>query len=201
MSLYLNKHGMMIKIGITGGIGSGKSIVSRLLEVLHIPVFIADTESKKITSGSPVIREKLIRLLGPEVFQGGNLNKTLLAAYIFGQPEHLKEINQIIHPEVLHRFQEWTHEQRSPICAIESAILIESGFNRFVDFTCMVYAPEDLRIKRVMRRDELSLSGIERRIASQMPDNEKCLISDYIIYNDDSKAIIPQVENMLSRIN
>ena len=131
----------MIKIGITGGIGSGKSMVAALLEVWGIPVYIADTESKHLTATSPVIREKLITLFGKELYTADGLDKRRLASHIFGNPERLGQVNAIIHPEVNRHFFAWVERLNTPVCAIESAILFESGFNRIVDTTLMVYAP------------------------------------------------------------
>ena len=133
---------MLIKVGITGGIGSGKSVVSRLLEIMGIPVYIADTEAKRITCTDTVIRRELCALVGQEVFQGGELNRTLLAEYMFGYPEHVKEVNAIIHPRVKDDFRQWTVRfGNNGLVGMESAILIESGFREEVDFLVMVYAP------------------------------------------------------------
>ena len=133
---------MLIKVGITGGIGSGKSVVSRLLEIMGIPVYVSDTEAKRITCTDTVIRRELCALVGQEVFQGGELNRTLLAEYMFGYPEHVKEVNAIIHPRVKDDFRQWTVRfGNNGLVGMESAILIESGFREEVDFLVMVYAP------------------------------------------------------------
>ena len=171
----------MIKIGITGGIGSGKSVVASLLALSGVPVYIADEESKWLTNNSPVIREKLTALFGPEIYN----------------PEQLQQVNQIIHPEVNRHFSAWVERQTSPLCAIESAILFESGFYKVVDISLMVYAPRELRIERALGRDSASREEIERRINSQMSDEEKKDRSDYVIYNDNRQALIPQVGKLL----
>lgn len=191
----------MIKIGITGGIGSGKSIVASLLNLHGIPVYLADTESKILTVTSPVIREKLIALLGKELYtEEGLLNKKLLASYIFSNPEYLKEVNAIIHPEVKRHFTEWAERQLSEFCAIESAILFESGFNQTVDKSLMVYAPLELRIGRAMQRDNVSREEIINRINNQLPDETKKEWSDYVIHNDDIQALLPQVGKFLASL-
>ena len=172
----------MIKIGITGGIGSGKSVVASLLALSGVPVYIADEESKWLTNNSPVIREKLTALFGPEIYTNEGLNKKLLASHIFNNPEQLQQVNQIIHPEVNRHF---------------SAILFESGFYKVVDISLMVYAPRELRIERALGRDSASREEIERRINSQMSDEEKKDRSDYVIYNDNRQALIPQVGKLL----
>ncbi|WP_455641134.1 dephospho-CoA kinase [Parabacteroides sp.] len=190
----------MIKIGITGGIGSGKSVVASLLQLYGIPVYVADTESKILTDNSPVIREKLTALFGKDIYTEKGLNKKLLASYIFSDPECLQKVNAIIHPEVNRHFSEWTKRQKSDICAIESAILFESGFDKVVDKSLMVYAPAELRIERAILRDTVSREEIIRRIDNQMPDEIKKDRSDYVIYNDDIQALLPQIEKLLASL-
>lgn len=187
----------MIKIGITGGIGSGKSVVASLLNLYGVPVYVADTESKLLTDTSPVIKEKLTALLGEDLYTEKGLNKKLLASHIFSNPEYLRQVNAIIHPEVNRYFSAWTKSQASDICAIESAILFESGFNEVVDKSLMVYAPMQLRIERAVARDNVPREEIVRRINNQLPDEVKRDRSDYVIYNDDKQALLPQVEKFL----
>lgn len=190
----------MIKIGITGGIGSGKSVVGRLLELKGVPVYIADTESKRLTNASPVIREALISLFGKEIYTPEGLNKKQLSDRIFNEPESLKKVNEIIHPEVSKHFLEWVNQQKTNICAIESAILFESGFDQIVNVRLMVYAPLPLRTERVRTRDKLSLQEVEERIHNQLSDEIKKEKSDYIIYNDDRQALLPQVTHFLTNL-
>lgn len=188
----------MIKIGITGGIGSGKSVVAALLELSGVPVYIADTESKLLTTTSPVIREKLIALFGDELYTAGGLDKKRLASHIFGNPERLAQVNAIIHPEVNRHFLAWAERRNAPACAIESAILFESGFDRVVDTALMVYAPMEVRIRRALERDAVPREEIVRRIESQLPDEVKKEKSDYVIFNDGEQALIPQVTAFLA---
>lgn len=190
----------MIKIGITGGIGSGKSVVASLLQLSGVPVYIADTESKQLTATSPIIREKLIALLGPELYTEAGLNKQKLAYCIFNNPELLKQVNAIIHPEVARHFLAWVEQQTTPICAIESAILFESGFNRMVDTTLMVYAPIEVRIQRAIERDAVSREEVIRRINNQLSDEIKKEQSDFIIYNDGEQALLPQLTAFLKAL-
>lgn len=190
----------MIKIGITGGIGSGKSVIASLLELSGVPVYIADTESKQLTETSPVIREKLTALFGETLYTAEGLDKKQLASYIFGNPDRLKEVNAIIHPEVNRHFQAWADKQNTPLCAIESAILFESGFNRAVDVSLMVYAPMEVRIRRVLERDAASREEVIRRIGSQLPDEVKKEKSDYVIFNDGKQALLPQVTAFLEKL-
>lgn len=188
----------MIKIGITGGIGSGKSVVATLLRLYGIPVYIADEESKRLTNSSPVIRRALVDLVGEVVYDAdGKLDKPRLANFIFGQPEHLARVNAIIHPEVNRDFLDWSERQEKAFCAIESAILFESGFDRIVDVKLMVLAPLEIRLERAIARDHASREALERRIKSQMADEEKASRSDFVIHNDGRQALIPQVENFI----
>lgn len=188
----------MVKIGITGGIGSGKSVVATLLRLYGIPVYIADEESKRLTNSSPVIRRALVDLVGEAVYDAdGKLDKPRLANFIFGQPEHLARVNAIIHPEVNRDFLDWCERQEKAFCAIESAILFESGFDRIVDVKLMVLAPLEIRLERAIARDHASREALERRIKSQMADEEKASRSDFVIHNDGRQALIPQVENFI----
>lgn len=187
----------MIKIGITGGIGSGKSYVSHLLEKKGIPLYDTDREAKRLTVTHPQIREKLSDLLGAEVYHtDGTLNKPLVAGYLFSSPEHAEHINQIIHPCVYDDFQLWADRQAeagAEVVAMESAILFESGFQTAVDYVVMVYAPLDLRIKRAMLRDSASEEQIKARISAQMDDEEKRRRADYVLFNDEKMSLEMQI--------
>ena len=175
----------MKKIGITGGIGSGKSVVAELLRLYGVPVYIADEESKRLTESSPVIKKGLIELLGPELYTEQGLDKPLLASYIFGNETLLQKVNRIIHPEVNKDFENWC---------------FESGFNHIVDYSLMVYAPVDIRIGRAMLRDKTSQEALLKRIKSQMSDEIKREKADFTILNDGKQALIPQVEKFFASI-
>lgn len=190
---------MTVKIGITGGIGSGKSVVSRLLEVMGIPVYISDGETKQLMMTDSCIRSELTALLGEEVYAGGVLNKSLLASYLFGSPEHAGQINGIVHPRVKEDFRQWVCQRAAyRMAGIESAILIEAGFADEVDVVVMVYAPEEIRVQRAMKRDASSRELIEKRIRSQMGDEEKRKLADFVIVNDDETPLIPQVLGLIT---
>ena len=183
---------MTIRIGITGGIGSGKSVVSRLLEVMGIPVYISDVETKQLMMTDTCIRSELTSLLGKEAYAGGALNKPLLASYLFGSPGHARQINGIIHPRVKEDFRQWLRRRATcSMAGIESAILIEAGFAGEVDVVVMVYAPEEIRVQRAMKRDASSRELIEKRIRSQMSDEEKRGQADFVIVNDGETPLIP----------
>lgn len=190
----------MIKIGITGGIGSGKSVVASLFRLLGVPVYIADEESKRLTNQSVTIRKQLIALYGEAIYTTEGLNRSLLAAKIFQDPAQLRIVNGIIHPEVKRHFEAWAVQQPTPLCAIESAILFESGFDKVVDTSLMVYAPKALRIERATARDAAPREAIQRRIENQMADEEKRKLADHLIYNDDQQPLIPQVTTLIARL-
>ncbi|MDH6306649.1 dephospho-CoA kinase [Parabacteroides sp. PF5-5] len=187
----------MIKIGLTGGIGSGKSIIADLFQVLGVPVYIADTESKQLTNTSPQIRNELTVLYGEDLYLDSGIDKKRLASIIFNDPEQLKLVNRIIHPVVNRHFLEWAASRKTSLCVIETAILFESGFDRSVDFSLMVYAPLELRIERTLKRDKASREDIIRRINNQLPDEEKKERADYVIYNDGKSALIPQLAHLI----
>lgn len=192
---------MAIKIGITGGIGSGKSIVSRLLTLTGIPVYKTDTEAKRLMLSDTGIREGLTALAGNEVYNEKGLNKAFLASYIFGHPEHLKQVNAIVHPRVRDDFRLWAGKARQEIVAMESAILLEAGFTNEVDKIVMVYAPSEVRIARAIRRDSATRKEVERRIQSQMDDEKKRGAADFVIVNDGETPLIPQVLSLISSLS
>ena len=171
-------------IGITGGIGSGKSYVSNLLRLnFDIPVYDCDAEAKRLTSADEEIRRKLIQLVGPEVFDGQELVRKRLADYLFSDPEHASRVNAIIHPAVLEDFGQWSMVNgQCPMVALESAILFESGFNKYVDYVLFVDAPEEIRLKRAMQRDNSSEEKIKARMQMQQPELHRKQ-ADFIIDN------------------
>lgn len=193
---------MAIRIGITGGIGSGKSVVSHLLEIMGVPVYISDAESKRLTVNDAFIRRELTALLGEGIYDGDELNKPMLASYIFDNPEHIRTVNGIIHPRVRDDFRQWVVRHAAcPIVGMESAILIEAGFAGEVDAVVMVYAPEEVRITRAMLRDAASRELVERRVRSQMSDEEKCKQADFVIVNDGETPLIPQVLDLMTSLS
>ena len=188
----------MIKIGITGGIGSGKTVVSSLLTLAGIPVYDADGESKHLTNTSHVIQKKLKALLGDEIYVNGKLDGKHLSSLIFSDEVLLKKVNGIIHPVVRKDFQQWASTQSSKYCALESAILYESGFDKEVDVVLTVYAPVELRLTRAMKRDGVNEAEIMKRMNRQMPDALKREKADFIIVNDEIQALTPQIEQFLN---
>jgi dephospho-CoA kinase len=191
----------MITIGLTGGIGSGKSVVAALLELYGMSVYTADGESKRLLTVSPLIRERLTALLGSSIYDADGLNRRLMASLIFNDAKLLEQVNAVIHPEVARHFRAWAERQTTNFAVLESAILFESGFNHLTDSCLLVYAPRELRIKRVMARDRVTEAEVLQRMKHQIPDEEKKIRADYVIYNDDIHALIPQIENQLRIMN
>lgn len=192
----------MIKLGITGGIGSGKSVVSQILNLYGIPVYIADLESKRLTDSSAEIREKLTDIFGYEIYTGGKLNKTLLASRIFNDKVMLDKVNSVIHPVVKSDLSDWIESNSDKkAVACESAILFESGFNAMFDSVIMVLTPLDIRLQRILERDNTSYAKAEERIGSQMPDDAKAGLSDFVIDNSGDYSLLVQVEAILGTLN
>lgn len=192
----------MISIAITGGIGSGKSYVSNLLEERGIPIYNADNESKRLTVSDKEIRKGLVALVGEQVyFDDGTLNKSLLASYLFASTEHATQINAIIHPQVKADFRRWLEEHADcEIVGLESAILYESGFDDVVDAVVAVYAPEALRLERAMKRDGATEAQIRVRMAAQMNEEEKRDKADYVVLNDGSACLQKQLDALIYQI-
>ena len=187
----------MIKIGITGGIGSGKSVVSALISMAGIPVYAADDESKRLIDASPDIRRKLTDLIDETIFINGKLNRRKLASIIFSDEAILKQVNDIIHPVVMLDFNVWAKKQATDYCAMETAILYETGFDREMDIILMVYAPIELRLTRAMQRDNATEADILRRMNRQLPDELIRKQADVEIINDGIHPLIPQVEHFV----
>ena len=189
-------------IGITGGIGSGKSIVSRLLEINGIPVYNTDIAAKRIHNVSQTVREKLAGRFGQELYEPyGVLNRTMLGSLIFNQPENLAFVNSVVHPAVRADFFEWkTEREGRKWVGIESALLFESGLNRLVDISIHVTAPLEIRIRRVQKRENWDREAVLSRAQHQMTDEERNALADYTFVNDDQQALLPQVENWIKMV-
>lgn len=193
----------MIRLGITGGIGSGKSTISNLLQIYGIPVYISDIESKKLTETSPIIRQKLIQSFGQDLYDGYILNKALLANIIFNDKEKLALANSIIHPEVDKHFNDWCKKQslHHSIIGLESAILYESNIVRFTDKVLLVYTPLEDRIERTIKRDNITKEKVLERISNQESDEEKIKKADFVIFNNEKLSLIKQTELLLQNLN
>lgn len=193
----------MVVIGMTGGIGCGKSYVSGKMKLRGIPVYDSDTRAKLITATDPVLKLELTRLVGPTLYCPcgcGVMQKEVLAKFIFGNPDNLAKVNAIIHPRVREDFRQWAANQKGKdFCILESAILFESGFDGEVDFKVCVDAPLELRIQRCMKRDGVGREAILERISSQMDQAEKCRLADFVIVNDNEHDLAAQIDALLDK--
>ena len=191
----------MVKVGITGGIGAGKSLVAQIFENLRYPLYTADKEAKRLMEQSSVIRSGLIKIFGKEVFYDQKLNKALIAHKIFGNQELLNKVNELVHPEVRRDFAEWiTRCPQNTILFFESAILFDTGFQSALDAVICVTAPVETRIKRVMERDSCTYEEVEKRIKAQLKEDEMKKMSDFVILNDGQAPLLPQINAVLNKL-
>ena len=193
----------MIKVGITGGIGSGKTYICKLLELMNFSVFYSDAEAKKIQDTNAYVRTKLIEFFGEEVYTEDGLNRKYIAEIIFNNPTAKKQLEEVIHPKVAEAFATWCKEKENTderIVFIESAILYESGFDKIVDKVIMVYADEDVRIERSMQRDGADRTAIEERIKNQSSDNDKRLKADFVIHNNPNDYVNKQIIEIIKKL-
>jgi dephospho-CoA kinase len=185
---------MTIKVGITGGIGSGKSTVCKIFKLLGVPVFEADIVAKQLQNTHPKIKEGLIRLFGEVIYtDDGVVDRKKLASIIFNNEFQLSKVNELIHPIVREEFEIWMKMQNSPYIVHEAAILFESGFYKLMDFTILVSAPEGQRIKRVVERDGVNENIVLERIKKQWNDFEKQKLASIVLNNDNKNLIIPEI--------
>lgn len=190
----------MIRIGITGGMGAGKSVISEMMRCLGIPVYDADIASKKILNSNTKVKTQLIELLGEEIFSNGQLNRPLMAQLIFNNNELLLKTNAIIHPAVFNDFIAWSEAQNKEVVACETAILFESGMVSYFDSILMVSAPLEIRIERCIKRNNFTREQVLERIAKQMDESKKIELSDFVIDNNNRKALYPQLKNFLNNL-
>lgn len=183
----------MLKIGLTGGIGSGKTTVAKIFEVLGIPVYYADDSAKKLMNNDPDLIQKIKSNFGDDVYSNNQLNRPLLASKVFGDTQKLEILNTIVHPATLKDADEWMKKQKAPYIIKEAALIFESGSEKMLDYVIAVSAPVSLRIKRVIERDGNTEEDVLKRMNGQMNEEEKLNRSDYIIYNDEEQLLIPQV--------
>jgi dephospho-CoA kinase len=184
-------------IGLTGGIGSGKTTLVNYMESLGIPVFIADEEAKKAMQ-SPHVLEEVKTSFGNSIFENGQLNRQQLASIVFSNPDKLKELNSIIHPEVKRLFAIWLDQQKTvPFVVYEAAILFESGSYQNCDYIITVTAPLEDRITRVMQRDNCSRAQVLQRINAQWTDEERAAKSNFVIDNTTAQSAKNEIDNIL----
>jgi dephospho-CoA kinase len=191
----------MLKIGITGGIGSGKTMVCRIFETLSIPVFYADDESKRILFTDRSVLNQVMKIFGDEVFSNGIPDRKKLATIVFSNPEKLRQLNSILHSNVFQHFDNWMMEKKdSPYILMEAALIYETAREDFLDKVIVVSAPEEIRIRRIRVRDKISEADIRARMKQQYSQELKEQKADFIIENDENQLLIPQVMDIHEKI-
>jgi dephospho-CoA kinase len=183
----------MIKVGVTGGIGSGKTIVCRVFAALGIPVFSADDAARYLQEHDPALRESIIQLLGGDAYLDGMPNRPRIAELVFADPAKLQQLNALVHPATIEFADSWMRQQTTPYVIKEAAIFFESGTHKDMDIIVGVYAPKELRIARAMQRGAVSREKVESIMARQMDDDKKMSLCDHVVVNDDATALLPQV--------
>jgi len=192
---------LKIVVGITGGIGSGKTFVCQILESMNYPVFYSDKEAKSILITDLEVRKQIVDLFGNDSYLKNNtLNREFLASKIFNDKELLIKINEIVHPAVRRHFNKWVTQQESNIVFNEAAIIFEIGNAEHYDSVVLVKASEETKIKRIQKRDNSSLKDIEKRMNNQWSDEKKTKLADFSIDNDDNVMLLPQINEILNRL-
>lgn len=187
----------MLKVGLTGGIGAGKSTVAKIFEKLGVPVYYADDNAKKLMVTDAALIEGVKAEFGKDVYLGDELDRARLARIVFNNQGKLEKLNKLVHPAVRKDFTAWCLRHKTqPYVVEEAAILFESGAYKLMDKIVMVTAPRDMRIERVMKRDGVTKEAVQARMANQWPEEEKISLSDFVIMNDNEKLVIPQVLNV-----
>ncbi len=184
----------MLRIGITGGIGSGKTTVSKIFELMGVPVFYADEQAKQLMVQDRLLIKALIQAFGPESYlDDGTLNRKHISNIVFSDPQELEKLNSFVHPAVFRAMDAWTAQQKGPYVLKEAALLFESGSHQQNDFNILVSSPIALRISRVMKRDGISEEKVLGRIANQFPEEDKQKLADFHIKNNEQESLIIQV--------
>ena len=183
----------MLKIGLTGGLGSGKSTIAQIFEVLGIPVYYADLSSKRLMNENDKLKAAVQNAFGEEVFPGGKLDRKKLAAIVFKDETKLALLNSIVHPVTLEDADKWMKEQTAPYVIKEAALIFESGSQQSLDYVIGVRSPLPLRLQRAMQRDNISRDEAMARIHRQINEEIKMRLCDFVIVNDEQQMVIPQV--------
>lgn len=191
----------MIKLAITGGIGCGKSVVSRIMEIAGVPVYDCDSRAKSLMVSDASIVKSLKKMFGDECYrEDGSLNRQYVASCIFTNKTNIERMNALVHPAVKKDFQQWAVRQYSDVVAVETAILYESGMIDTVDKVLVVWAGRETAIARTMSKSGMSRMQVEDRMRNQMTTDELLLLSDYSIYNDGDNPLVPEVLELVAQL-
>lgn len=183
----------MLKIGLTGGIGSGKTTVAKMFEILGIPVYYADDAARKLMNEDETLKTSIITHFGEASYKNNELDRKYLAGIVFNDKEKLDLLNSFIHPVTIRNSEEWMQQQTAPYAIKEAALLFESGAAENLDYVIGVYAPQHIRVKRVMARDGVKADEVMKRISRQIDEEMKMKLCDFVITNNEQKLVIPQV--------
>jgi dephospho-CoA kinase len=183
----------MLRIGLTGGIGSGKSTVARIFNVLGIPVYSSDDASKRLMDEDEELKNSIVRAFGKESYSNGKLNRKYLATKAFSDPNKIELLNSLVHPATIKDAITWMEKQKAPYLIKEAALIFESGSDKFLDVIIGVRSPLALRLERTMKRNNVTAEEVEARVKLQMDEEEKLDLCDYIVQNDEKQLLIPQV--------
>lgn len=186
----------MLKIGLTGGMGSGKSTVAKVFQTLGIPVFDADSSAKRIMNEDEGLKKKIIDLFGEAAYSNGILQRKFIADIVFNNPEKLEQLNAVVHPATIAASENWMNKQQTSYAIKEAALMFESAASKNLDYIIGVYAPMHIRIQRVIDRDGLSRDEIVNRLNKQLDEDMKMKLCDFVIINNEQKAVIPQVMSL-----
>lgn len=184
---------MVLRIGLTGGIGSGKSTVAQLFELLGVPVYYADDAAKQLMNTNEELKSLIKKNFGEQAYKNNELDRQYMASVVFNDPEKLGLLNSLVHPATLKDAEQWLNRQTTAYTIKEAALLFESGADKMLDYVIGITAPEQLRIERVMKRDEVSREEVMKRLSKQMNEEEKIKRCDFILINDETQLLIPQV--------
>jgi dephospho-CoA kinase len=191
---------MTLKIGLTGGIGSGKTTIAKIFELLNVPVYYADAASKRLYKIDKELMQKMKQHFGDDIYNKDELDRTKLASLVFNDPKKLELLNSLVHPPTIRDAVEWMNQQTTQYIIKEAALLFESGSNAGLDYVIGVYAPQDIRIKRVMERDNATQEEVLNRMARQMDEETKMKLCDFVITNNEQELVIAQVMELDRKI-
>lgn len=190
----------MLKIGLTGGIGSGKSTVAKVFEVLGMPVYYADDAAKKLMNEEGPLKQQIQKIFGATAYRNGQLDRKYVADIVFKKPDKLQLLNALVHPATINDAQKWMQRQRTSYAIKEAALIFESGAQQKLDYVIGVFAPTPLRIQRTMQRDGITEEEVIARINKQLDENSKMQLCDFVIINDEKQLLIPQVVEVHKKI-
>ncbi len=191
----------MLKIGLTGGIGTGKSTVAKIFKILGVPVFDADTVAKDLMNNNEELKQKISDEFGVEAYQNGILNRKYLAEIVFNNTYKLEKLNALVHPIAIQAGIDWAAKQNAKYIIKEAALMFEAGSAFNLDYIIGVFAPIDLRINRVMHRDGITKEQVEARMKNQIDEKIKAKLCDFIVYNDENSNLTTQIINIHKKIS